>query len=258
MALPSGRATSVVRFGVRQARSGVLGASGADGPGGASMTDGDEFSPTRVVLVRHGESEATVQRIIGGPRSCTGLSELGHRQAERLRGRLAETGEIAATALYSSDYPRARETAAAVAVALGLEVRLEVGFGEHDPGPDCDGLSFQAFVDRFGMPDWEGDPHGETFPGGETIAEFHHRVGVALSGVVRVNAGGTIVISCHGGVVDASFRHLLGLPMTGGFELHTVNTSLTEFVQTRPGRWRLARYNDAAHLAGLPKETPRG
>ena len=65
------------------------------------------------------------------------------------------------------------------------------------------------------------------------------------------------MISCHGGVVDAVFRQLLGLPGTGGFELHTVNTSLTEFTHTRPGRWRLARYDDAVDLEGLPKETPR-
>jgi probable phosphoglycerate mutase len=217
----------------------------------------DEFKQTRVVLIRHGESQVTVKRVIGGPRSCTGLSELGVQQAERLRERLIRTGEIAATALYSSAYPRARETADIIAPSWGLPVTVEPAFGEHDPGADCDGLTFQDFIDRYGMPDWEGDPHGVTFPGGETLAEFHHRVGAALSQLVDLHRGGVIVISCHGGVVDAVFRYLLGLPMTGGFELHTVNTSLTEFVNSRPGRWRLARYDDAAHLEGLPKETPR-
>lgn len=221
------------------------------------MADDGDVRPTRVVLVRHGESQVTVQRIIGGPRSCTGLSELGRRQAERLGERLRTTGEITATVLYSSAYPRARETAAAIAPALGLDVVVHEGFGEHDPGPECDGMSFVEFVDRFGMPDWENDPHGEMFPGGETVAEFHHRVGVTLAATIRSHPGGTIVVTCHGGVVDATFRHLLGLPTTGGFELHTVNASLTEFVQPRPGRWRLTRYNDAAHLTGLPTETPR-
>jgi probable phosphoglycerate mutase len=145
-----------------------------------------------------------------------------------------------------------------LAPVLGLDVAVDAGFGEHDPGPDCDGMSFVEFVDRYGMPDWEHEPHSETFPGGETVAEFHHRVGATLAGAVREHAGGTIVVACHGGVIDASFRYLLALPITGGFELHTVNASLTEFVQARPGRWRLTRYNDAAHLAGLPKETPRG
>jgi len=217
----------------------------------------DDFVSTRVVLIRHGESQVTVQRILGGPRTCTGLSELGVRQAERLRDRLARTGEIEATALYSSAYPRARQTADLIAPVWELPITIVPAFGEHDPGPECDGLTFQAFVDKYGMPDWEADPHAVTFPGGETVAEFHHRVGDALSAAVEQHRGGVIVIACHGGVVDAIFRQLLRLPGTGGFELHTVNTSLTEFVHSRPRRWRLARYDDAAHLEGLPKETPR-
>ncbi len=220
-----------------------------------SMTG--EFSRTRLVLVRHGESQVTVQRVIGGPRSCSGLSDLGRRQAEALRDRLAATGELAPNVLISSAYPRAVETAELIAPVLDLPVTTDSDLGEHDPGPDCDGLTFTAFVARFGTPDWETDAHAVTFPGGETVADFHHRVGRALSRVVHAHAGGAIVVVCHGGVVDVAFRTLLGLPATGGFELHTVNTSLTELVQTRPGRWRLARYNDAAHLAGLPNETPR-
>lgn len=219
--------------------------------------DRSEFVPTRLTLIRHGESQVTVRRVIGGPRTCSGLSDLGHSQAQALHDRLARTGELAATHLFASGYPRAIETAETIAPALGLTVEVDEAFGEHDPGPDCDGLSFTEFVDRFGTPDWESDPHGVTFPGGETVAEFHLRVGAALSRTIRAHRGASLVVVCHGGVVDAAFRTLLGLPTTGGFELHTVNTSLTELVQTRAGRWRLVRYNDAAHLAGLPVETPR-
>jgi probable phosphoglycerate mutase len=195
--------------------------------------------------------------VIGGPRTCSGLSDLGRQQAERLRDRLAETGELAATTLYASSYPRALETAEIIAPSLALPVVVESGFGEHDPGPECDGLTFSSFVDRYGMPDWETDPHIVTFPGGETVAEFHHRVGATISRVVHEHAGGAIVVACHGGVVDAAFRALLRLPAHGAFELQTTNASITEFVTTSRGRWRLVRYNDAAHLAGLPPETPR-
>ena len=203
-----------------------------------------EFPETRVVLVRHGESNVTVRRVVGGPLTCDGLSELGVQQAARLRDRLADTGEIEATHLVSSAYPRARQTADILAPALGLDVVVEPGFGEHDPGPDCDGMTFQEFVDRFGMPDWESDPHAATFPGGETIAEREHQ-------------GGALVIVCHGGVIDGIMRTALRAARTGVFELHTKNASLTEIVQVRPDRWRLIRYNDAAHLAGLPPESPR-
>ncbi len=216
-----------------------------------------EFPMTRVVLVRHGESKVTVRRVIGGPRTCNGLSELGVQQAERLRERLDGSGEIEATQLYSSGYPRAVETAELIAPALGLEVMTDDGFGEHDPGPECDGLSFDDFVERYGMPDWESDPFALTFPGGETIAEFHLRVGNAFQRVRARHPGGTIVIVCHGGVIDRILRMALGSPQTGGFELHTANTSITELVHVRPDRWRLVRYNDAAHLVGLPDASPR-
>ena len=71
----------------------------------------DEFPVTRLVLVRHGESVASVNRSIGGPRTCAGLSDHGRAQCDRLAARLAETGELDDVVLYASDYPRARETA---------------------------------------------------------------------------------------------------------------------------------------------------
>lgn len=224
------------------------------------MVSDEAGSPTRLVLVRHGESRTSVARTIGGTRTCTGLSELGRRQCERLAIRLGETGELTGAVLYASDYRRAIESAELLAPALGdppVEVEVEPGFGEHDPGPDCDGLTFDEFIDRHGMPDWDGDPHGVTFPGGETVAEMHHRVGRALQSVMTRHVGGTIAVCCHGGVVNAVLRLALRAPATGGFELHTTNASLTELLLVRPGRWRLLRYNDAAHLAGLPAESPR-
>jgi len=213
---------------------------------------------TRLILIRHGESEVTVRRVVGGPRSCIGLSDLGRRQAEALRERLAATSEIVPDVLMASTYPRAIETAQIIAPAFGdLSLTLDAAFGEHDPGPECDGLTFDQFVERHGRPDWEADPHAVTFPGGETVAEFHHRVGLATSQVLRTHRDATVVLACHGGVIDAVLRMALRTVSTGGFEVHTLNTSLTELVHVKPGRWRLVRYNDVAHLAGLPAETPR-
>ena len=220
------------------------------------VTDATEpFPMTRLVLVRHGESVASVNRAIGGPRTCAGLSDHGRAQCDRLAARLAETRELtpdgAGVVLYASGYPRARETAERIAGALGgPEIVVDERWGEHDPGPDCDGLTFDEFVERYGVPDWEADPHGVTFPGGETVADLHHRVGQAVRDAVAGHTGRTIVVCCHGGVVNAVLRMALRAPTTGGFEMFTTNTSLTELVLVAPGRWRLARYNDAAHLAG--------
>ena len=89
------------------------------------------------------------------------------------------------------------------------------------------------------------------------VAVLDRRLGTAgyRWDIVRDHAGRTIVIVCHGGVIDAALRQMLRSPMTGSFELFTTNTSLTEFVTATREPWRLVRYNDAAHLEGLPTET---
>ena len=221
------------------------------------MTDAREPG-TRLVVIRHGESNATVGRFVSSADTCTGLSDLGRRQADALRERLATTGELPTDglALYASHFARAIETAEIIAPALGVDVKIEPGFGEQYPGTDCDGMTFDAFVEKYGRPDWETNPYAVSFPGGESVAEFDLRVGTTLSDVLDRHAGGTVVVSCHGGVVDRVLRQLLRTSKSGIFELFTRNTSLTEFVEAGPGKWRLVRYNDAAHLAGLPPYTP--
>jgi probable phosphoglycerate mutase len=208
------------------------------------------------VLIRHGESKTTVARVIGGHRTCSGLSELGRQQAERLRDRLLAGKEIAADVLISSQYARARETAEVIAPALGdLTVVEEPGFGEHDPGPDCDGMGFDDYIAKYGGGWWEGDPFGTSFPGGETIAAFQFRIGQTIRRTIDTYKDQTIVVACHGGVVDAALRLALKAPSTGSFEIQTLNTSITEIQLVKDNHWRLLRYNDIGHLVGLPTQT---
>ncbi len=204
------------------------------------------------MLVRHGESRATIERFVGGPRSCTGLTDHGRLQAEALRNRLSAGHDVEATALFASNFPRALETANIIAPSIGsLPVSVDSGWGEHDPGPDCDGMTYDEFIERFGVPRWDGDPHDVVYPGGETISQFHDRVMEALRRTVRQHEGGTIVIACHAGVIDAVMRNTLHMHQTGKFELHTQNTSLTELLHVQGSKWRLLRYNDSSHLHGL-------
>ena len=214
------------------------------------------MAATRLVFVRHGESNASVNRIVGGPLSCSGLSELGRRQAEALAARLALHCPTAT--LVSSSYPRAIETAAALAQAFGGVTVREIGeLGEQFPGPDCDGLTFEEYVRKFGETAWHKNPYENGFPGGETVAAFQHRVATAVSQLATEYRGREVVVSCHGGVIDRVMRLFLHAPPTGMFEIHTVNCSITEFTEIEPGSWRLHRYNDTGHLSGLPSETVR-
>ena len=44
-------------------------------------------------------------------------------------------------------------------------------------------------------------------------------------------------------------------PPMGSFEIHTLNTSITDLLLVKPNVWRLMRYNDVAHLADVSSGT---
>ena len=218
-----------------------------------------EVRPTRLVLVRHGESRAAVERVMGGHAGCTGLSERGRRQAEALRHRLARTGELAdATALLASVLPRAIETAELLAPALpALDLDRHCDLCELHPG-EADGLDAEEYERRYpGM--GGGWPYAPPSPGGESWAEFMVRVGRTLRDLAGRHAGGTVVAVCHGGIIEGSLLALGELPLRRPFDLQIDNTSITEWLgppHGPDGRWRLVRFNDAAHLAAVDGRLP--
>ncbi len=213
---------------------------------------------TRLVLVRHGESQAQIDRVVAGPSGCTGLSELGRRQVSALAERWERIG-FCADALVSSTLRRAIDTAEILAPALGgLAPVADADLCELEPG-ECDGLTWDEYTDRYGI-DPDVDPYTPLSPGGESLAGFLVRVGSALHRLAVDHVGETVVVACHGGVVDGSVATFLGLPTQrrSSYQLQTANSSVTEWgAEVAKGEqveWSLLRYNDAAHLEGIKKE----
>jgi probable phosphoglycerate mutase len=208
---------------------------------------------TRLVLIRHGESRVAVERVVGGMRGDTGLTPLGVSQSSRLRDRLVVSHEFGPVdVLTSSVLPRAVETAEIIAPAFGFssaDVVQDSDLHELSPG-EADGLTWDEFEKVFGDPGMRQNPYARIAPGGESIAEFQLRVGRALTRVAADHDGQTVVIACHGGVIDTSIVLFLGLPRFGTLaDFHTANTSITEWWREDSlAPWRLVRYNDAAHL----------
>jgi probable phosphoglycerate mutase len=206
---------------------------------------------THLYLIRHGEAFGNVQPIIAGMKGDKGLTPRGVAQAERLRDRLSQ-GEIAADVLIASTLPRARQTAEIIRPALGLPIVFDDEVQELMIG-EADGMTNADAWAKFGTPDFDAQPLRPIAPGGESWGDFTLRVSRALTRITAEHAGKTIVVVCHGGVIDCSFIHFFHMPglVLPPTDFHTRNTSLThwEYVQRR-GRdlWRLNSYNDAAHL----------
>lgn len=210
---------------------------------------------TQLYLIRHGEAMSAIKGFIGDG----GLSPLGIIQAEHLRDRLAATGEIAADVLISSTLPRAHQTARIIAPALDLPILLDDDIQEFRPG-EAEGMTLETFRATFGEPDYEHDPYRPMAPGGENWAQFTFRIGTALDRIIREHEGKTIVLICHGGVIDGTFLYFFRMSTwrLPPARLYTRNTSITQWKQlpafNGEVHWHLVKYNDAFHLHDIGTE----
>lgn len=207
---------------------------------------------TDLYLIRHGHYIGVEEGFL----TDKGLSPLGVRQAQRLRDRLRATREIAADALIASTMPRAMQTAELLAPALGLPVipDPEVQEWHNDETEPITPEDFHARLDA--TPDVE-IPFMEVTPGAETWAQFMARAAAALQRITREFDGKTIVVVCHGGIVQAAFHYFFGLstlrlPHAYVDAGHASITHWARFA-LRPGQknWSLVSLNDTLHLRDL-------
>ena len=216
---------------------------------------------SRLLIVRHGESVAMAEGIVGGPNGCRGLTDRGRAQAAALRDRFAAGREPAVDAVYSSPLPRARETTEIVRSALGsgaargsLDVRIHDDLEEMRLGP-ADGMTWDAARERFGFIQPMDQPYTPVLDGGESRAGFRHRVAQVLSDIAAAHTGETVFVGCHGGIASAAMAMAFGIPPGHrGVGVVTAVTSITELeLLELDGRrlWQVRRFNDAAHLAAV-------
>ena len=151
-----------------------------------------------IYLARHGQTAYNLAGRFQGWLPV-GLDDTGRRQARALA---IEARAVSPATLVVSPLARARETAAIVADALGLEPVIDERFAETDAGDWTD----RTFADvqaedpdgfaRFAALDMEWG-----FPGGETFAGQRDRV---LEGIAdwraRTDAHPVLVV-CHGNTI---------------------------------------------------------
>lgn len=206
----------------------------------------------RLVLVRHAESEANVQRIATARPPGPPLSPHGEKQAEALADRLADQGVVA---IRTSNTARARGTARPLAERLGIvpsehEDLLEISCGDLDGVAGAEALT--AVVRLYDA--WFDGHRDETIPGGETYAEVERRMLRAIPAPEEVPDGATVVVVAHGGSIRVAMVGLLGDPAAAGSG-YLDNAAHVTLEAGPDGRWKPAALDDTD---GVPFSTDDG
>lgn len=200
----------------------------------------------QLVLVRHALPERVHQPADdepGGP-ADPGLTELGHRQAERLVAALAGVDVVA---LGASPLRRARETAAPLGAAFGREPQLLADLREYDAdSPQYVPVHEMPRLDPAG---WERMRAG-LLPGHVDAEAFAGRVVAAVEDVVAAHPGrGTAVLVAHAGVVNTYLARVLGIDRLLAFPLDYAG--ITRVIAGRDGHRAVRTVNEIAHVADL-------
>lgn len=204
-------------------------------------------TPTVILLVRHGQTPTT-GKLLPGRAPGLHLAEAGQQQAQRAAERIAALAKV--DAIYASPLERARETAAPIAAARGLKVRIDRGLLECDFG-DWTGAELKALMQ---LPEWatvQRAPSTFTFPGGESFTAMQHRIVGALDRIRAAHPGGTVVCVSHADPIKAAVAHALGTHLDLFQRIVVSPCSVTAILQTPTGPVVLAVNSTGDDLATL-------
>lgn len=192
-----------------------------------------------LLIVRH----ALPKRVeVVGRAADPPLSDTGVRQAEALAAWLAPES---VDALYTSPLARARETAAPIAAATGLEVVVEDGVSEYDK--DSEAYVPIEELKAEGDPRWTEMLAGGYFSEeGIDPVEFQAGVVEAMDRIIAAHPSKTAVVVCHGGVMNAYVGHVLGLDQYMVFQ--PAYTGITRVRASSRGHRSLVTLNEHGHL----------
>ena len=200
---------------------------------------------TTLLLVRHGHTDAAGNRLTGWA-SGVHLNELGRREAAELTERL---DDLPVRAIYSSPLERCRETAAPLAKARGLPVRIrrrliEVDYGEWTGRPISQLRRTKLWRQVMFA------PSGARFPGGESLLEVQARAADEIRAIADEHGRGIVVVLSHADVIRLLVAHLAGMH-ADHLQRLVIDTGSVTAVALSNGVPRIMKMNDTGDLSAL-------
>ncbi len=207
---------------------------------------GARGAPTRFLLLRHGQTELSVERRYSG-RGNPALTELGRRQAEAAAQFVAEKGGVAA--VITSPLQRAYDTAEAAAKALGLDTTVEADLIETDFG-GWEGLTFGEAAERDPALHrrWLRDTSVAP-PDGESFDAAAERVRRARARIIAEHPGETVLVVSHVTPIKTLLRMALDAGPSILYRMHLdlASLSIAEFYPDGAASVRLV--NQTSYLS---------
>lgn len=154
-----------------------------------------------LILVKHSVPEIDRDR----PANTWTLSDEGRLRAHRL---VEELKSFGTELIFSSEQPKAKETAEIIAGGLKLETQIIPGLHEHDRS-NVPYLSQEAFQNS--IRDFFREPDQLVF-GNETANQAYARFYQALHSILNENRNKSIVVVTHGTVIALFVSRLTGSP----------------------------------------------
>jgi len=201
---------------------------------------------SRLVLLRHGQSEANVERRLDTRPPGAALTPLGRDQARAFAASCA--GPARPMMLAHSVATRAAQTAAVIGAELDLPTHQIAGIHEVQVG-ELENRSGDAAVAEFNAI-YERWQHGELdlrLPGGETGNEVLDRYVPVLTDLrMRYldddDWNGDIVIVSHGAAIRLTSAVLAGVDANFALDRHLDNAEAVVLAPITDGRWSCVRW----------------
>lgn len=205
---------------------------------------------TRIILLRHGRSEANEDRRFAGHTDVP-LAPLGCEQAQNAADWLCANEKI--DRIYSSDLQRAMNTARPTAERLGLEVIPVRELREIMPGiwenRKYDELEAEL-GDEFRC--WRENLPCAHPTGGESVADVFERTVAALHRIAEENTDKTVLIATHWTPVRCAICHALGLPLADIMQAPAPFNASIHILRYENGHFSPEELNITAHLKRAP------
>jgi broad specificity phosphatase PhoE len=210
------------------------------------MTESIKSSGTRILLIRHGETDWNrIHRFQG--RSDVPLNQKGREQARALAVVLRHEP---ITAIYSSPLGRAIETARLIKMFhFSTPFFEEEALVEMDLG-DFDGMEAKRWAAQFQdfRKAWQENPESVKMPGGESLKDVQTRAIDALERITNIYPPGSTLLICRHNFVNLTIVcHALEISLNRFRDLQQDTAGISVLYKQGYRLW-VEVVNDKSHL----------